>query len=311
MKNLIRLREMELFLAVCRTGSVTNAAHACGLSQPAASTMLKELEERLGIQLFSRQRRRLELTASARSLLPDITHALSAFDAVNIKANSMGQGSRQHLIIGTVSATGASVIPQAVSKLRDVDKSQNLIIKVGTASEVIEMAIQQRIDFGLVLGAAVHEHVGFQKIADLRLVAVVRPDHQWARRKSVSVSELVNVPYIAHSRHLPVGAQTSHAVESAGFEWNPGIEVAQFSAACGLTEAGCGPSVLDSVTGAYARKMGLMSIPLETKETLSLNFVWPLSRGVSPAARVVMDEIVLQEQAWRLKQPGQRKRSGL
>ena len=292
MKNIMRPREMALFASVCRTGSVTKAAAANSLSQPAASTMLKELEDRLGIQLFSRQSRRLELTASARSLLPEITHALAALDAVNIKVRSMGQGDRQQLIIGTVSATGASVIPQAVHKLREIDKLQNIVIKVGTAIEVVEMAIEQRIDFGLVLGAAVHEHVGFEKIADLQLVAVVRSDHPWAGRQSISIAEMVSEPYIAHSRHLPVGAQTSHAIESAGFLWNPSVEVVQFSAACGLTDAGCGPCILDSVTGTYACKLGLVPVPLDTAETLSLNLVWPLSRGLSSAAKIVMDEIV-------------------
>lgn len=292
MKNMMRPREMALFAAVCRTGSVTQAAAATGLTQPAASSMLKALEDRIGTPLFTRQRRRLELTAPGRSLLPEVTHALAALDALDKMARSMGQGTGLQLVIGTVSATGASVMPQAIHALRQADPTRSVILRVGTAAEVIEMAIQQRIDLGVVLGSAVHEHVGFRKAADLGLVCVVRKDHRWARRRSVSVADLASEPFIAHSRHLPVGALTAHMLETAGQAWAPAIEVVQFSAACALTDAGCGPCVLESLTGAYARRLGLVPVPIESEGSLSLNIVWPLSRGLSAAARLVMDEVI-------------------
>jgi len=291
MKNIMKPREMALFAGVCRTGSVTQAATEVGLSQPAASNMLKDLEARIGTTLFSRQSRRLVLTATGRSLLPDVTHALAALDAVDKRVQSMGRGTGQPLTIGTVSAAGASVIPSAVRALQLQEPARTVIVKVGTAAEVIEMAIQQRIELGVVLGSGAHEHVGFQKIADLGLVCVVRPDHRWANRSSIGVGELAAHPYIAHSRHLPVGAATALALEAEGVAWQPSIEIVQFSAACGLTDAGCGPCILESLTGSYARKLGLVPVPIETKETLTLNVVWPLSRGLSPASRIVMDNI--------------------
>lgn len=253
--------------------------------------MLRDLEERIGTALFSRQRRRLELTAAGRTLLPEVTHALAALDSVEKTVQSMGRGTGQQLTIGTVSAAGASVVPQALQRLREQDSSCTIVLKTSTATEVIEMAIQQRINLGVVLGSGVHEHVGFDKIADLGLVCVVRRDHPWSRRTSIGIDELASVPYIAHSRHLPVGALTAQAIEAAGFPWKPGIEVMQFSGACALTEAGCGPAVLDSLTGLYASKLGLTPVALRSDDRLSLNLVWPLSRGLSPAARFVAAEI--------------------
>ncbi len=293
MKTMMKPREMALFAAVCRTGSVTAGAAETGFSQPAASTVIKDVEARIGTPLFTRQRRRLELTASGRSLLPEVTHALAALDAVDKMARSMGQGSRQQFVIGTVSAAGASVVPRAIHALRERDPARSVVVNVGTAAQVVEMAIQQRIDVGVVLGSAVHEHVGFRKVADLGLVCVVRKDHPWARRRAVGVADLAGTPFIAHSRHLPVGALTAHMLESAGHAWVPAIEVMQFSAACALTQAGCGPCVLDSLTGAYARRLGLVPVPMQAQGTLSLNLVWPLSRGLSAAARLVMDEIAV------------------
>ncbi|OWT54190.1 LysR family transcriptional regulator [Candidimonas nitroreducens] len=291
MKNIMRPREMELFAAICRTGSVTQAAASTGLSQPGASAMLKELEARLNTPLFSRRWRRLELTVAGRALLPEVTHALAALDAVDKLAQSVGHRHGQRLILGTVSATGASLLPSALRELQLADPDLAVVVRVGTAADVIEMAIQQRIDLGVVLGSGAHEHLGFEKIAELGLVCVVRPDHAWARRASVSVDDLVATPYIGHSRHLPVGALTSQAVEAAGNIWKPAIEVMQFSVACALTHAGCGPAVLEAATGEYARRLGLVPIPLWTEQTLSLSLVWPLARGMSGGARFVKDAL--------------------
>ncbi|ALM81588.1 hypothetical protein ASB57_00135 [Bordetella sp. N] len=280
---------MELVAAICRTGSVTQAAEASGLTQPHASAMLKELENRLGTALFSRRHRHLELTAAGQALLPEMTHALAALDAVDKLAQSLGNRRREQLVVGTVSATGASLLPAVLRELQDADPQLSVVVRVGTAAEVVEMAIQQRIDLGVILGSGAHQHANFEKIGELGLTCVVRPDHAWASLPEVTVDILGQERYVGHSRHLPVGALTSQVLEEAGFEWRPAIEVVQFSAACALTDAGCGPSVLESVTGEYARRLGLLPVPLRTARTLPLSLVWPQGKGMSGGARFVKE----------------------
>ncbi|MNL74197.1 hypothetical protein D3C87_1997890 [compost metagenome] len=65
----------------------------------------------------------------------------------------------------------------------------------------------------------------------------------------------------------------------------------QFSAACALTDAGCGPAVLESVTGEYARRLGLVPVPLRAGRTLSLSLVWPQGKGMSGGARFVKNAL--------------------
>ena len=177
---------MELVAAICRTGSVTQAAEACGLTQPGASAMLKELEARIGVALFSRRHRHLELTAAGQAVLPEITHALAALDAVDKLAQSLGNRRGEQLIIGTVSATGASVLPAVLKELQDADPMLSVVLRVGTAAEVVQMAIEQRIDLGVILGSGAHQHANFDQIGELGLVCVVRPDHAWAALQEIT-----------------------------------------------------------------------------------------------------------------------------
>ena len=280
---------MALLSAINRTGSVTAAALAVGMSQPAASAMLRQLEDRLGFDLFSRERRRLSLTRSGRALLPEITNALAALDAVGKLAESMRPGKTRRLVIGTVPAAGASVLPEAVLALQKAQPEVAVVLRAGTALEVVDMAVEQRIDLGVILGTAASEHVGYRLLGKPKLVCVMRADHRLAKRKSISVAELAGEKYVSHARHLAIGAITAQNLEAAGYEFAPAVEVTQFSAACAFTEAGAGIAVVEALSGLYAERHGLITRPWKVESDLSLSLVWPLSQGLSRSAKKLAD----------------------
>lgn len=284
----MKKREMALVSAVARTGSVTASALAVGMSQPAASALLKQLEERLGIELFIRRRRRLELTADCRALLPDINHALSALESVDRMTSSMGKGKPMRLVIGAVPPASAGVLPEALRELLLERPDIAVVVRAGTAIEVVEMAVQQRIDLGLIYGTAVHEHLASECIAPLSLVCVMPRGHAFAALASISVEQLAAVPYVAHSRFLPVGALTAQALEAAGHAFAPRVEVMQFSAACAMAEAGVGVAVLESVAARYAEQHGLVAVAFEAPSDLNFTAVWSPSRGLGAVPRRVL-----------------------
>jgi molybdate transport repressor ModE-like protein len=287
----MKTREMALLSAINRTGSVTAAAQAVGMSQPAASAALRQLEDRLGYDLFSRERRRLSLTKSGRALLPEITNALAALDSVGKLAESMRPGKTRRLVVGTVPAAGASVLPEAVLALQKQERDLAVVLRAGTALEVVDMAAEQRIDLGVILGTAASEHVGYRLLAKPQLVCVMRADHPLARRKSISVADLARERYVSHARHLAIGALTAQHLEAAGFEFAPAIEVTQFSAACAFTEAGAGIAVVEALSGLYAQRHGLVTRPWKVESDLSLSLVWPLSQGLGRSAKKLADTL--------------------
>jgi len=284
----MKQREMLLLSALARTGSVTLSAASAGMSQPAASAMLAQLEQRLGVELFTRHRRRLELTAECRALLPEITHALAALESVERAVAGMGRGKQRRVIVGAVPAAAAGILPRAVKALLDDRLETAVVVRAGTASEVLDMALQERIDLGLIYGSTRHENLEFQELRNLGLMCVMQSSHPLAARDVVTVPELMASPYVAHSRHLPVGALTAQAIESAGGEFRPAVEVMQFSAACAMVEAGCGVAVLECLAAQYAASHGLISKPLNATSDLSLIAVWSPSKGLAAAPRKIL-----------------------
>lgn len=287
----MKKREMALVAAINRTGSVTAAAESVGMSQPAASAMLRQLEERLGFDLFTREKRRLALTANGRALLPEIANALSALDNVTRLTDSMRLGKTRRLVIGTVPAAGASLLPAVVARLQAEQPDLAFVLRPGTALEVVDMALEQRIDLGVILGSGANEHVGYRLLASLGLRCMMRPDHRLAARAGITLEELAGERYIGHSRHLAIGAVTSQRLEAAGYEYAPAVEVTQFSTACAFAEEGAGIAIVDSLSAMYAARHGLVMRPLLVASDMPLSLVWPLNIGLSKTARLLAERV--------------------
>ena len=280
-----------LLASLSRTGSVTGAAQSLGMSQPAASAMLRKMEDGLGYSLFSRRRRRLELTPNGRALLPGVVHALAALDSVERLADGLGRGGYRRLVIGAVPVVGASILPPLIASLKAERPEVSVSLISGTALEVGDMVLDQRLDLGVIFGTPPSEHVASQSLALLDLYCLMPRDHPYCARRDVSVDDLAATPYVAHSRRLPLGALTAQALEQGGHRFEPSVEVAQFSAACAFVEAGCGITVVEALTALYAERLGLVARPFRYPSDLSLTVIWPIATGLSSYAQTLVDAL--------------------
>src|SRR3546814_11398912 len=82
----MKLRELEIFYAIMRGGSVTEAGRRLGISQPAVSAALKHSEDQLGMQLFRREHGRLEPTPEAMDLYPEVEALFQKFHSIRRSA---------------------------------------------------------------------------------------------------------------------------------------------------------------------------------------------------------------------------------
>jgi DNA-binding transcriptional LysR family regulator len=284
-------KEMVLLSALARTGSVTRSASAAGVSPPAANAMLARLEDRLGGRLFTRDQQLLVQTAECRALIPEVSHALAALEAVDRAAESLGRGKRRRIVVGTVPAVSTCVLPKAVKALLSEQPETAILFKAGTVAEVLEMAEQEHIDLGLIYGSALLGNVCHKELGEMELMCVMPYGHAYADLWGVSVERLMATPYISLSRHLPVGAHTAEAIEAEGGVFSPNVEVTQFSDACAMVEAGCGVAVLENLAAAYVEARGLIAKPFAAAPSLSLGAIWSRTKGLSEIATELLEHI--------------------
>lgn len=289
---MINRRELTLLRAMYQYDTVTAAAAAANMTQPAASALLRDLEIRLGFALFTRENRRLQLTSQGRALVPEILNALAGIEAVDRLAGEIRQGVLTRLAVGAVAIAASSLLPPALHHMRQHHPDTTVTVRAGTALEIIEMAIDHRVDLGIIIGSPSDlTRVASHALSPLSLHAVMRPDHPWATLPDLTIDKVAAAAPIVLAASLPAGRATREETEGRGLDFRPAIEVAQSSAACALVSEGLGIAIVESVGARYAQRQGLVARHLVTRSDPVLALVWAQDRALSAAARSLQQHL--------------------
>ncbi len=274
-------------------GTVTAAAESINMTQPAASALLRAMETRLGFALFSRQNRRLQLTSQGRALIPDALNALAGMEAVDKLAGDIRQGALSRLAIGAVAIAASSILPPALAVVRREHPGIAVTVRAGTALDIIEMAVDHRIDLGIVVGTpAEKDRAASRVLAPMSLYAVMHPTHPWASKPGLSLEALAHAGPIVLATTLPAGRITRQALEEAGLPYQPIIEVGQSSAACALAAQGMGIAIVETLGAHYAQRQGLVTRHLLAAPEIGLCLVWPHDRTLSRPAETLRSSLI-------------------
>lgn len=174
----IRLRHLRCFLDAARLGSLSAAANALNISQPAASKTIRELEETLGAKLFDRSRRQLALTPAGRTFQQ---HAGAAMIELQRAQNLVREAPKPatRLSIGALPTAATSVLPQAALAFREVEPDCTLRVSTGPNWLLLSQLREGTLDMvvGRMAGAAAMEGLLFRQLFSEPVCAIVRPGH--------------------------------------------------------------------------------------------------------------------------------------
>ncbi|WAI81715.1 MULTISPECIES: LysR family transcriptional regulator [Achromobacter] len=291
-------RELLLLRAMYRHDTVTAAAASVNMTQPAASALLRDMETRLGFALFSRENRRLHLTSQGRALIPEVLNALAGIEAVDRLAVDIRQGALARLDVGAVAIAASSLLPPALAGMRQAHPLVAVTVRAGIALEIIEMAVDHRIDLGIIIGAPSDiDRVSSLRLAPLGLHAVMARDHPWAQQPALTLEQVADAGPIVLAPALPAGRATRQALEARGLPYRPIIEVAQSSAACALAAQGLGVAIVESLGAHYAERQGLVARHLLPLEDPVLAVVWSKDRAMSAPAQLLQQGLAEQASA--------------
>ncbi|OLP46352.1 LysR family transcriptional regulator [Rhizobium oryziradicis] len=114
-------RDLQTFLAVAASGSMTKAADMLGCSQPSVTRTIQDLEEELGFELFHRVGRRVQLSEEGVAFEEEARRLLMSFTELAARAKTIAAGKGRILQIVTTSAIGTGLIPTAMAELKGVE----------------------------------------------------------------------------------------------------------------------------------------------------------------------------------------------
>ncbi|OSQ47603.1 pca operon transcription factor PcaQ [Marivita geojedonensis] len=177
----LRLRHLRCFLETARLGSLSAAADALHVSQPAASKTIRELEDILGKALFDRSRRRLSLTPAGRMFQQHAGSALSELSRAQALVKDTPSPITR-LAVGVLPTAATSLMPRAALSFRKA--FPNCLLRVSTGPNWLLMSQLRDSSLDLVVGrmgtAEVMQHLSFHHLYSEDIAAVVRPGHPLA-----------------------------------------------------------------------------------------------------------------------------------
>lgn len=203
--NRLRMRQVALLLAIGRLRTLRAAAAELGMTQPAATKMLHELEHTLATPLFNRVGRGLELTEAGSLVLGYFQGLQGHFDALNRELTELSSGNAGKLCIGSIMAASPAVLSKALIRLKALYPRLTIEITVDTSDRLVDGL--RRGDLDVVFGRAPAEKQDeflFQPLATEALSLVVSPTHPLSKQVRVLWGDLMKFQWILQPRGSPM-----------------------------------------------------------------------------------------------------------
>ncbi len=188
------LAQLQAFVTIVEVGSFTLASEVLGMTQSAVSHAMASLEAELGIPLLQRERSGLTLTAAGQRILPQAKEMLARAEAIRQEAAAAQGVETGKLRLGSFPSVSTRFLPGVLRRFRQRYPHIEVILFEGTDQEVKAWIEARTIDIGVV--TLPQTDVDVIPIACDEWLAVVPADHPLARKRTVSLAQLAQEPFL-------------------------------------------------------------------------------------------------------------------
>lgn len=195
----MNLRQMEVFYAIMRSGSITAAAAYLNISQPAVSTTLKHCETQLRMNLFFREGGRLTPTPEAQTIYPTIRAIFDRVEAVDRMTRELAAGRTGTLTLAS-SPPLTGMLSYAISSFVENRADCRVSALTMSAREMIDRVSRNELDLGLTYSLVQTEGVQSEPLFDTELVCIMHKDHHLSAMSSVTFADISSEPVITYVR---------------------------------------------------------------------------------------------------------------
>jgi DNA-binding transcriptional LysR family regulator len=251
------LAQLTAFVEVARTRSVSRAADALFLTQPALTARLQKLEEDLGARLFVRTPRGMRLTEAGDAFLPYAARVLDTLADGRRLVNAFERGGAGKLAIGAAPAVSTYVLPGVLKTFAVGHPRVAISVKTGHSEEVLDLVLREQVDIGLVR-ALRHPDIASTPLFEDRLVLVVEPAHRFARDERIQLGEISDEQLILFDSTSSYHEVTSALFRRAGVVPAGLMELDNIDAAKKMVQEGFGVALLPQTAVAGELEAGLL-----------------------------------------------------
>src|SRR5215217_1899715 len=285
------LQQLSYFLAAGQHGSFSAAAESLHMAQPSLSEQIRRLEAELGVSLFARTGRRLELTEAGRLLVPHAERTLDAAREASESVREVRDVRGGTVAFGTFGSAHHYLLVGLVQEFRAKHPSVRVRVVGQNSAEVADAIRDGHLEAGLV--ALPIEDRGLDVRPAMREELLYVSAEERRAREPMTIERLAEAPLILYDARWaaedPTRRQLRERAQRAGVTLEPLIEVEYMTAALEMAVRGLGDTIADaSIIGSrgLARRVSTVSFDPPLYETFA--FVTRRNAHLSPATRAFM-----------------------
>ena len=277
----MELRTLRYFTVVARELNITRAAEKLNMSQPPLSNQIKALEEELGVQLFIRGKRHLELTEEGTLLLRRAVQMQELADKTRQEIPSLREGMTGVIYLSMVEGRAPFLAARWIAGFREEFPLVRYNLWNGSSDDVLDRLHKGLADLAVIAAPYDTEHLEGFSVGREPWIAMLHPDHPLAQPigDTIPLSSLVGEPLIVPSRKSRVDAIRRWFGE-VGAEPHILCEMSNYMDAAALTSQGVGISIFPQ-TVDVSNGLVVSKVVIQPSRQVEYILVW--NRGQPPS----------------------------
>lgn len=289
-------QQLAAFAQLARTGSFSETARRQGVSQPALSRSVQQMEAAIGRRLFDRTTRSVVLTPAGQELLPIAERLVAEFDSSFGELARFIDGRRGRIVVAALPSIAAVLLPPAIARHREGHPEVEVAILDGLSGIVLDAVAEGRADIGLTIRPSPRATLAYRPLLSDEFGLVCRPDDERAGEGPLPWSAFEGRPFVAMAPESSVRQMTDAAFLQAGLAIPPLYGCAFLGTTGHLVAAGLGVTALPRLTLPLLGRLGLVWRRLERPVMRrQMGVVTRAGRTLAPAAETFL--AVLRQQA--------------
>lgn len=283
------LRHMRIFQKIYETQSVTRAAEALHMTQPAVTRALQELEKYYGLRLFERLNRRLTVTEAGRRMYDYALHLTETFDTME---KSLRDWERQGVLrVGASVSLGCSLLPQLARTFQEEHPGVEVRVRIANGELLRRDLLENRLDLALLEGEENGADLMLTPFAAGEMALIVPPGHPLARAGGATLAQAAAYPLLLRETGSATRRFLDQLLMSRGLAVQPAWESASTQALLSAVREGLGITL---VPWALARQTVLRGeaerCPVTDAELIRRRYVaWHPSKYVTGTMRAFVN----------------------
>lgn len=287
----ITVRQLRYFALLGRQLNYRRAAEMLFITQPALSVAIKQLESSLGVRLFTRDTKGVQLTPAGESWLPKVEEHLLLTDRLVDEVRVWAEGHSSVLRIGYLVGIGSDLLGQILPSFEDSHPEIRVDALEFDFSDPTAGLASEKVDVAFIRPPVDLEGHSLLRFEPEHWVACLPKNHRFATRQSLTIEELLEEPIVAAPTSAGVWRDYWIASDRRGGRpANISAVASTYESEFTAVARGIGVSFTSSEASRYYQRPGIVFVPIEDTELIYVALAWN-PRTISPAGQVFIDAV--------------------